>query len=86
MMKLTEKRLSEIQMMLDRMTNEERQQILIDNQRIEQLEKEIAKLERFLKELEEARKLGEESNTLRISPIAGIFEKGQLELLKGIMK
>jgi len=43
-MTLTEKRLSEIQMMLDRMTNEERQQILNDNKLRELIEKKIANL------------------------------------------
>ena len=48
------------------------------------LDEAIQKLERFIKELEEARKFGEESNTLPVSPIAGIIEKGELELLKTI--
>jgi len=55
------------------------------NQKLrERLEKEIKDLERFLRELEQARKFGEESNTLPVSPIAGIIEKGQLVLLKKI--
>ena len=86
-MKLTEdrlKNLSEYNIPNAGLSDEELKQILDDYEIRERLDKEIKDLERFLKELEEARKYGEESNTLPISPIAGIIEKGQLELLKGI--
>jgi len=58
---------------------------MADRMEIEdRLNKEIEKLERFLREMEEARKFGEESNTLKISPVAGIFEKAELQELKKI--
>ena len=47
----------------------------------DRLDKQIINLERFLRELEEARKFGEESNTLKVSPIAGLLEKAELETL-----
>lgn len=48
------------------------------------LNENIETLEKFLHELEEARQYSEENNTLRLSPIAGLLEKSQLELLKKI--
>ncbi len=50
----------------------------------DRLNKRIDELQRFLKEMEEARAFGKESNTLKISPVAGIFEKAELQELKKI--
>lgn len=56
---------------------------ILDNQRIvHRLIEKINKLDKFLKELEEAKKFQKEHDTLRIHPIAGLTEQSFKEELE----
>ena len=49
-----------------------------------ELQLRIEELEQFLKELDEAKAFQKENDTLKISPLAGILERNELESLKKI--
>jgi len=51
---------------------------------LSRLDKRIKELEQFLAELEEAKNLSDERDTLSISSLAGMFERNELESLQKI--